>query len=239
MAPKVLFVLTSHSKLGNLDKPTGWYLPEFAHPYVVLEPHVEIVVASPAGGTAPLDPGSVEAFKGDASSQNFLKTKESLWKNTEKLSSILGHAKDYEAIFFVGGHGPMFDLATDETSHKLISEFYAANKIIAAVCHGPAALTHVKLPSGGFLLDGQKVTGFSNTEEDTVQLSSAMPFSLEDKLNEASGGNYVKAKEDWGEKVVVARGGNLITGQNPASATGVGQAIYDAIFGNLTTKDEI
>lgn len=133
----------------------------------------------------------------------------------------------------------MWDLATDATSHKLINEFYTHNKIVSAVCHGPAALTHVKIPGGGYLLDGQAVTGFSNTEEDAVGLTSVMPFSLEDELNKASGGKYVKAAQDWSAKVVVARDGRLITGQNPASASGVGQAIYDAIFGELTTKDEI
>ena len=211
-----------------------------AHPYEVLASQCEIVVASPAGGEAPLDPSSVEAFKSDPVSAKFLQTKEAVWKNTQKLSSFLGHAHDYEAIFFVGGHGPVFDLATDETSHKLINEFYSANKIVSAVCHGPAALTHVKLSgSEGYLLDGQRVTGFSNVEEEQVGLTKAVPFLLEDALNEASGGRYEKAKEPWGEKVVVARGGRLITGQNPASATGVGQAIYDAIFGEVTAKDEI
>jgi putative intracellular protease/amidase len=211
-----------------------------AHPYEVLSPHCEIVVASPAGGEAPLDPYSVEAFKSDPVSTKFLQTKESVWKNTHKLSSFLGHAHEYEAIFFVGGHGPVFDLATDETSHKLINEFYISNKIISAVCHGPAALTHVKLSNGeGYLLDGQRVTGFSNVEEEQVGLTKAVPFLLEDALNKASGGHFEKAKEPWGEKVVVARGGRLITGQNPASATGVGRAIYDAIFGEITAKDEI
>jgi len=233
MAPKVLFVLTSHDKMGNTGNPTGWYLPEFAHPYEVLAPHTEITIASPLGGAAPLDPSSVEAFKSDAVSVKFLKDRESLWKNTEKLSSFLGMAGEFEAIFFVGGHGPMFDLATDETSHKLLNEFYTHNKIISAVCHGPAALTHVKLPSGGYLLDGQPVTGFSNTEEDAVGLSSAMPFSLEDKLNEATGGKFEKAKEDWSSHVVVARGGRLITGQNPASAGPLGEKVYEAIFGDL------
>lgn len=133
----------------------------------------------------------------------------------------------------------MFDLANDATSHKLINEFYTHNKIVAAVCHGPAALTHVKLASGGYLLDGQPVTGFSNAEEDAVGLTAAMPFLLEDALSKASGGKFVKASEPWAVKVVVARDGLLITGQNPASAAGVGQAIYDAIFGELTTKDEI
>jgi len=133
----------------------------------------------------------------------------------------------------------MWDLANDEISHKLINEFYAKNKIVAAVCHGPAAIASVKLPSGEYLIAGQPVTGFSNTEEDAVGLSSTMPFMLEDRLNSSSGGHYVKGTSDWGEKVVVARGGRLITGQNPASAGGVGKAIYDAIFGELTTADEV
>ncbi|KAE9365826.1 putative chaperone protein HSP31 [Stipitochalara longipes BDJ] len=239
MAPKVLFVLTSHDKMGDTGKPTGWYLPEFAHPYEVLAEQVEVVVASPNGGVAPLDPSSVEAFKNDASATKFLNTKEALWKNTHKLSDFLGHANDYEAIFFVGGHGPMFDLAKDETSHKLINEFWAHNKIVSAVCHGPAALAFVKLPSGQYLLSGQAVTGFSNAEEDQAGLSAAMPFLLEDQLNTASGGKFVKAAEAWGPKVVVSGGGRIITGENPASAGPIGQAIYDGIFGDLTTKDEV
>lgn len=237
--PKVLFVVTSHGKMGDTGKPTGWYLPEFAHPYEVLSSQCEIIVASPNGGEAPLDPSSVEAFKEDAVSSKFLKHNEKLWKNTHKLSEFSGRAKEFEAIFFVGGHGPMWDLATDPISHKLIFEFYENNKIISAVCHGPAALVNVKVSTKQYLLEGQKVTGFSNTEEDAVGLSSVVPFKLEDALNAASGGHYVKANQDWGEKVVVSRGGRLITGQNPASATGVGQAIYDAIFGELTTRDEI
>jgi len=230
MAPKVLFVLTSHNKIDKINKPTGWYLPELAHPYEVLAPHTEIIIASPAGGEAPLDQGSVDAFKEDPVSSEFFKTKESVWKKTEKLESFLGRADEFEAIFYVGGHGPMYDLATLPASHKLINEFYAANKIVSAVCHGPAALVEVKLPSGEYLISGSKVTGFSNTEESTVGMTDAMPFSLEDKLNAASGGNFVKATEDWSEKVVVERGGKLITGQNPASATGVGKALYEAIF---------
>jgi len=226
--PKVLFVLTSHKELGSTGKPTGWYLPEFAHPYDVLAPHASITVASPAGGEAPLDPSSIEASKEDTISVKFLKEKESLWKNTQKLESFLGHAGEYEAIFFVGGHGPMFDLATSPTSHTLINEFYAHNKVISAVCHGPAALAYVKLPSGEYLLAGQPTTGFSNSEEDAVGLTAAMPFSLEDQLNVASGGKFEQA-ENWGERVVVGRGGKLVTGQNPASASGVGKAILAAI----------
>ena len=132
----------------------------------------------------------------------------------------------------------MFDLATDATSHKLINEFYAKNKIVSAVCHGPAALAYVTLPSGKPLLAGKAVTGFSNAEEEVAGLTAAMPFALETKLNEASGGKYEKAA-DWQKKVVVSEGGRIITGQNPASAAGVGQAIYDGIFGEETTRDEI
>ncbi|KAI9746012.1 MAG: hypothetical protein M1818_000693 [Claussenomyces sp. TS43310] len=227
--PKVLFVLTSHDKLGDTGKPTGWYLPEFAHPYQVLSPHVDCVVASPLGGAAPLDPGSVEATEDDADSVSFLKTQEALWKNTEKLSSFLGRAKEFDAVFFVGGHGPMFDLAKDAVSHQLINEFHTANKVISAVCHGPAALTHVKLPSGGYLLDGQPVTGFSNVEEDQVGATAAMPFKLEDALRSATGGRYEKAAEPWGPKVVIAGNGKLLTGQNPRSAAPLAKAVYEAI----------
>jgi len=230
MAPKVLVILTSHDKIDALGKPTGWFLPEFAHPYAVLAPHTEIIVASPKGGEAPLDQGSVEAYKEDASSVDFLKNKSSIWKNTEKLENFLGRANEFDALFVPGGHGPMYDLATDPTSQKVIAEFASANKIVAAVCHGPAAFINVKLPSGEYLLSGAKVTGFSNAEETAVGLMEAMPFSLEDKLNAASGGKFEKASEDWGDHVVVERGGKLITGQNPASATSTGKAIYNAIF---------
>ena len=227
MAPKVLFVLTSHNQLGNTGKPTGWYLPEFAHPYNVLEKAgVDITIASPKGGEAPLDPSSVEAFKNDEASQNFLKNKESLWKNTHKLSDFAGKAKDYSALFFVGGHGPMFDLATDPTSHKIVNEFWEAGKVVSAVCHGPAAIVNVKISDGNYLIKDKEVTGFSNVEEDQAGLSKAMPFLLETDLSK-NGGNFVKADEPWGVKVSVV--GNLITGQNPASATGVGEAIKTAI----------
>ena len=208
--------------------------PEFAHPYQVLAPHAQIIVASPAGGEAPLDPSSVEMFKDDKASTDFLNTKEAIWKSTEKLSKFVGHAQDFDAIFYVGGHGPMFDLATDQNSLQIIREFYEAGRIVSAVCHGPAVLVNAKLSNGIYVIDGASVTGFSNTEEEAVGLTSAMPFSLEDELNKASGGKFVKADEDWGEKVVVANGGKLITGQNPASAAGVGKAIYAAIFGKST-----
>lgn len=125
----------------------------------------------------------------------------------------------------------MFDLAKDATSQKLINEFYAQDKIVSAVCHGPAALAFVKTPSGASILADSAVTGFANSEEDLMGFTSTMPFKLEDALNEASGGKFTKAGSDFGEKVVVARDGKLITGQNPASATGVGKAIYTSVFG--------
>jgi putative intracellular protease/amidase len=202
--------------------------PEFAHPYNVLESHAHITIASPAGGLAPLDQGSVEAFKEDKASTDFLTNKKSLWETTEKLSSFVGRAKEFEAIVYVGGHGPMFDLAEDSTSIALAEEFAAAGKVVSAVCHGPAALVNVKLPSGEYLVAGQPVTGFSNTEEDATGLTSAMPFLLETVLGER-GGKYAKASTDWQAHVEVGHGGKLVTGQNPASATPLGEAVLKSI----------
>ncbi|CZT20613.1 related to NonF protein, involved in nonactin biosynthesis [Ramularia collo-cygni] len=229
MAPKVLFVLSSHDQMGNTGKPTGWYLPEFAHPYYKLEGKADITVVSPKGGAAPLDPSSVEMFKEDPESKKFLAEKESLWKNTEVLSKYLGKASEFDAIFYVGGHGPMFDLATDSQSHQLIKEFYEAGKVVSAVCHGPAALANVKLSDGSYLVNGNEVTGFTNAEEDQVQLSSVMPFMLETQLTK-NGGKFVKADEPWAAKVVSSgKGGKLITGQNPNSASPIGEAILKAL----------
>jgi putative intracellular protease/amidase len=186
------------------------------------------VIVSPKGGEAPLDQSSVEAFKEDPSSVNFLKTKESVWKKTEKLSDYLGRSSEFAALFYPGGHGPMFDLATDKDSIALINEFVAAGKPVSAVCHGPIVFTNVVLPSGKHLLAGKEVTGFSNVEEDQAQMTKLMPFLLEDEIKKA-GGTYKKASEPWGELVIVQDGGKFITGQNPASAKGVGEAIAKAI----------
>ncbi|KAJ8118522.1 hypothetical protein OPT61_g515 [Boeremia exigua] len=226
MAPKILFILTSHNKLGNLDKPTGWYLPELAHPYHVLHNKAEITVASPKGGESPLDPSSVEAAKDDVS-VNFLKNNESVWKTTQKLDEFLGKASEFDAIFYVGGHGPMYDLADSPTSQQLIREFWEAGKIVSAVCHAPAVLYNVKLSDGSLLVAGREVTAFTNTEEEQVGLTEVVPFLPEDALQKASGGHFVKAAEPWAEKVAVS--GRLITGQNPASATAVGEAIAKAL----------
>ncbi|KAF7172135.1 hypothetical protein CNMCM5623_004389 [Aspergillus felis] len=233
MAPKVLVVLTSQDKIPSNGHPTGWYLPEFAHPWEVLHDKTELVIASPKGGEAPLDPASVKMFENDPVASKFLKEQKSLWTNTVKLSDVLPKVSEFDAIFYVGGHGPMFDLHSDETSIALIEAFSAAKKPIAAVCHGPAVLLKAKAPSGVPLLSTCTVTGFSNTEEDQAQLSSAMPYMLEDELQKVTGNRYVKADEPWGEKVVVSRaagtGATIITGQNPASATGVGKEILRAL----------
>lgn len=202
-----------------------------AHPYAELSPYADIVVASPKGGEAPLDPSSVEMFKSDASSQDFLANKASVWKTTAKLSDFTGKVSDFAAIFYVGGHGPMFDLSTDQTSISLIQEFVGAGKPVSAVCHGPAVFLNAKLPDGTPLLGSVESTGFSNAEEDSVGLSQYMPFMLETEMV-GKGAKYVKAAEPWGERVLVSQtkaGTTLITGQNPASASGVGKAILKAI----------
>ncbi|KAL2170442.1 hypothetical protein VTG60DRAFT_4822 [Thermothelomyces hinnuleus] len=242
-SPKILIVLTSHGKLGDTGKPTGWYLSELAHPYSVFASHgFTITVASPAGGPAPLDPSSIEAAaaSSDAISQSFLAEQKALWESTEPLSSFLGRAGEFAALFYPGGHGPMFDLATDPTSQALVREFAAAGKVLAAVCHGPAALANVRTGGGGddagrggeYLLRGRRVTGFTNAEEAAFGLDRAMPFLLEDRLREVVGseGAFEKADANWGEKVVVD--GKLITGQNPASATAIAEAIVRAVLGS-------
>ena len=229
-SPKVLVVLTSHSKLGDTGKPTGWYLSELAHPYSVLTSHgLTLTLASPNGGASPVDPASIDASRSsnDDISETFLAEQSPLWETTAPLSSFRGRADEFAAIFYPGGHGPMFDLASDATSQALIAEFADKGKVVAAVCHGSGALIGVE---GGRFLEGKRVTGFSNAEEEAVGLDGVVPFSLEDRLVEAVGraGSYEKAKEKWEVKVVVD--GKLITGQNPASAKGVAEAIVQAVW---------
>ncbi|KAG5986232.1 hypothetical protein E4U54_005534, partial [Claviceps lovelessii] len=178
------------------------------------------------GGVAPLDPSSVEMFKSDDSSTNFLQNKQHVWEKTLPLKDFLGRAGEFDAVFYPGGHGPMYDLVTDAHSIQLIEEFYKAGKPVAAVCHGPIVFRDVTVDGGVPLVRGKNVTGFTNLEEDQVQLSDAMPFLLEDELKK-KGAVFHAAEEPWGEKVVVD--GLVITGQNPASAKGVGEAILKAI----------
>lgn len=167
-------------------------------------------------------------FKEDAASVAFLRNKQ-LWENTTPLADFLGKADEFDAIFIPGGHGPMYDLAVDETSQKLIAEFAEKGKVVSSVCHGPAAFVNVRLSDGRHLLEGKTVTGFTNEEEEQVGLTKVVPFLLEDKLREGvgAGGKFVKADQAWGEKVVVD--GKLITGQNPNSAKAVGEALVKAV----------
>ncbi|KAK3905941.1 class I glutamine amidotransferase-like protein [Staphylotrichum tortipilum] len=231
-APKILVVLTSHATLGDTGRPTGFYLSELAHPYAVFTSQgFSVTLASPSGGAAPLDPSSVEAAATDPISQSFFDDNKSLWESTAPLEAFLGHSDDFAALFYPGGHGPMFDLAVDPVSQALIGEFAAKGKVVAAVCHGPAVFVGVKGDGGESFLAGKRVTGLSNAEEVEVGLDKAVPFLLEDRLIELVGpdGRYEKAEGNWEEKVVVD--GKLITGQNPASAKGVAEAIAQAAWG--------
>ncbi|SFQ41370.1 type 1 glutamine amidotransferase domain-containing protein [Hymenobacter arizonensis] len=215
MSKNILMVLTSHDQLGDTGHKTGFWLEEFAAPYYVFkDAGATLTLASPKGGQPPLDPKSddpsaqtdaTERFKKDDAAQHAL-------ANTVQLDSV--STADYDAVFYPGGHGPLWDLAEDQTSIKLIEEMYAAGKPVALVCHAPAALRHVKAPDGSPLVQGKAVTGFTNTEEEAVQLTNVVPFLVEDMLKE-NGSNYSKL-EDW--KPYVQRAAHLITGQNPASS---------------------
>ncbi|KAF5686535.1 hypothetical protein FCIRC_2838 [Fusarium circinatum] len=223
---KLLVVLTSQDVLPTrANMKTGWYLPELVHPYNDLDGHVELVVASPKGGEAPVDPYSIEDSKDDEACQRFFKEKEYVWKNTQKLESFLG--KSAESCLQI--IRAMFDLAVDHTSHALVREFYKSGKLVSAVCHGPAALANVKFSDGKYMVQGQTATGFSNAEEDAYKFTDAMPFLLEDKLKE-HGGQYEKADQLFGVKVVTSgKNNNLITGQNPPSAGVIGKVLLQAI----------
>jgi putative intracellular protease/amidase len=212
---KILMVLTSHSKLGNTGKRTGFWLEEFAAPYYVFrDAGVKITLASPKGGQPPLDPTSddptaqtkdTERFKQDVAARHEL-------ADTLKLSDV--DAKDFDAVFYPGGHGPLWDLEKDKDSIALIESIYAAGKPVALVCHAPGVLRNAKTRDGAPLVGGKRVTGFSDTEEAAVQLTNVVPFLVEDELKRL-GGLYAKGA-DWG--VFVQVDGNLITGQNPASS---------------------
>ncbi len=219
---KILMVLTSHDALGDTGKKTGFWLEEFAAPYYVLkDAGADITLASPRGGQPPLDPKSDEPdawtdatrrFKDDAAAKAAL-------ASTHPLSEV--SADDFDAVFYPGGHGPMWDLAEDPVSIALIEAFARADKPVGAVCHAPAALRHVKGPDGEFLVKGRKVTGFTNGEEEGVGLTDVVPFLVEDMLT-ANGGLYSKGA-DWG--VHVLTDGKLVTGQNPASSEGAAEAL--------------
>ncbi|WP_310554912.1 type 1 glutamine amidotransferase domain-containing protein [Flavobacterium sp.] len=212
---KIVIVLTSHSKLGNTDDKTGFWIEEFATPYYIFQDaRVKITLASPNGGQPPIDPKSDTPDNQTESTVRYKKDKKllELMATTTKLQEI--SATNFDAVFFPGGHGPLWDLATDKNSIKLIEDFWDAKKPVATVCHSPSVLLNVKDEDGDYLVKGKKVTGFSNTEEIAVQLDKIVPFLLEDELKK-KGAMYSK-KEDWTSYVV--KDGLLITGQNPASS---------------------
>jgi putative intracellular protease/amidase len=225
---KVLIVLTSHSELGNTGEKTGFWIEEFASPYYVLaDAGAELTLASPKGGQPPVDPKSESADAQSPSTKRFYGDYDLIDKvaHTLKLSEV--NEADYDAVFYPGGHGPLWDLATDTISIALIENFYKHNKPVAFVCHAPAALLKVKAPDGEPLVNGKEVTGFSDTEEEAVKLTKIVPFLLEDELKKL-GAHYSKG-DNWSS--YVKEDGLLITGQNPSSSEEVARKLLIAING--------
>lgn len=222
----ILMVLTSHDKLGDTGKKTGFWLEEFAAPYYVLsDAGATITLASPKGGQPPIDPTSdapdaqtddTRRFKGDAAAMGVL-------AGTVKLSTLDLNA--FDAVFYPGGHGPLWDLAEDPASIHLIEAFARGGRPIAAVCHAPAIFRHTKRADGKPLVSGRNVTGFTNTEEEAAGLTKVVPFLVEDMLV-ANGGVYSKGA-DWAPHVIVD--GRLITGQNPASSKQAAEALLKLV----------
>ncbi len=222
----ILMVLTSHDKLGDTGKKTGFWLEEFAAPYYVFkDAGATLTLASPLGGQPPLDPSSdtpgaqtadTTRFKADPAAQAAL-------ASTELLSTVKAH--DFDALFYPGGHGPLWDLAEDKSSIALIEAMYADGKPVAAVCHAPAVLRHAKSPDGSPLVEGKTVTGFSNSEERAAGLTEVVPFLMQDMLVEL-GGRY-SCLPDWQPHVLTD--GQLITGQNPASSAPAAHALLARI----------
>lgn len=208
-------VLTSHSELGNTGEKTGFWIEEFAAPYYTfVDAGIKVTIASVAGGQPPIDPKSeLQDFQTAATERYDVDTKvQSLMANTLKLVDV--NANDYDAVFYPGGHGPLWDLTDNSDSITLIESFLASNKPVAAVCHASAAFLNVKNATGEFLVKDKAVTGFTNSEEEAVQLTDIVPFLLEDELIKR-GGNYQKVA-DWNAFAI--QDGLLITGQNPASS---------------------
>ncbi len=223
---EILFVLTSHSILGNTGKKTGFWIEEFASPYYyLLDKGVNITLASPNGGLPPIDPvsdlpenqtKSTKRFKNDPALQEKL-------SKTLKLDTV--SANDYDAVFYPGGHGPLWDLAESDVSAKLIEHFYNTDKPVAFVCHAPASLKNVKKTTGEPLVEGKIVTGFTNSEEKLVGLTDVVPFLVEDMLKE-KGGVYSKGADF---ESYVLQDGLLITGQNPASSQDVAELLLNQL----------
>lgn len=225
---KILMVLTSHDKLGETDTKTGFWLEEFVSPYYVFKDKgFEVTLASPKGGQPPLDPKSDEPdfqtkatarFRKDESAQQDL-------ANTKRLDVI--SASDYDAVFYPGGHGPLWDLSEDKHSLSLIENFYQKGKPLGLVCHAPGVLRHAKNSDGQPLVTGKRVTGFSNSEEDAVGLTEVVPFLVEDMLK-TNNGKYCKG-DDWSSHIEVDD--NLVTGQNPASSEAAALKVTEILNG--------
>ena len=220
---RILLIVTSHGELGATGQKTGFWLEELAAPYrVFVEAGVEVDIASPRGGRPPVDPKSDKEPKGDA--RRFLDNPEAMAKleNTLPLGAI---DRSYDAYFVVGGHGVMWDLAVSAEAQATLAGAFDGGKVVAAVCHGPAALVNVRLGSGAPLVEGRRVAGFSDEEEKAVGLESVVPFPLETKLREL-GGRYERGPT-WGSFAV--RDGRLVTGQNPASSAAVARETLAAM----------
>lgn len=226
---KILIVLTSHSDLGNTGEKTGFWIEEFAAPYYVLDDAgAQITIVSPNGGQPPIDPKSALESSQAVATLRFDKDpalKEKL-AHTLKLGDV--NPNDFDAVFYPGGHGPLWDLAVDQNSVRLIETFYSQQKPIAFVCHAPGVLIHAKLPNGDPLVKGKEVTGFSNSEEEAVQLTKVVPFLLEDEMTKL--GAYYSKGANWG--AYVKTDGLLITGQNPGSSEAAAKALLEALKQN-------
>ena len=223
-ASKVLIVLTNHSQLGDTGERTGFWLSELTHPYYVLKDQgFQVDLASIEGGPAPIDPRSLEDK--DPQQARFLSDAQLMAKvlTTPPLKAI--NPEQYAAILFSGGHGSMWDFANNAQVNRMASAIYENNGVVAALCHGPAALVGVKLSDGEFLIAGKKVTGFTNSEEAKVGLTEKVPFLLEDRL--VSLGGRFQASADFSDNVVVDN--RVVTGQNPQSAESVGKALVELL----------
>ncbi|MBK4990745.1 type 1 glutamine amidotransferase domain-containing protein [Pseudomonas sp. S36] len=219
---KILMVLTSHDQLGNTGKKTGFWLEEFAAPYYVfIDNGADVTLASPKGGQPPLDPKSDEADAQTDATRRFASDAEGQAALADTVPLDQVDPYHFDAVFYPGGHGPLWDLAEDKHSITLLQAFYAANKPIAAVCHAPGVLKNVKAPDGHPAVKDKQVTGFTNSEEAAVGLTDVVPFLVEDMLK-AKGGAYSKGA-DWSSHVV--EDGHLITGQNPASSEAAAEAL--------------
>jgi len=215
-------VLTSHDKLGDSGKKTGFWLEEFAAPYYVfIDAHINVVLASPAGGQPPLDPVSDAPDAQTADTERFRQAPiaQQALANTQQLKNI--DPGDDDAVFYPGGHGPLWDLAEDEASIALIETLFANGKPVAAVCHAPGVLRHAKKPDGTPLVAGKRVTGFTNSEEHAVGLTDVVPFLVEDELKKLGG--QFEHTDNWG--VYVLTDGHLVTGQNPASSAAAAEEL--------------